>query len=129
MKPFVTHSEVPQLQQVSMKKKIFVTGIAPQCDKVSLSRFFSQFGAVDKAFAMYNHKTGESRGFGFIEFEKEETVSRVVGKSFVIDGKEVEVSKAVQKIRGVGIGLSRNKLKKSVSKKPEEMYLKKSLLL
>lgn len=56
--------------------------------------YFTQFGAVKDAVVMVDRNTGSSRGFGFITFEKEETVDKVTKQEHEIHGKFVEVKRA-----------------------------------
>lgn len=84
-----------------LKKKVYVKGLSSQCDQAVLLNTFSAFGPVSKAFILYNHKTGSSRGFGFIEFEEEASVLRVVGVKVNIMGKDILVSLAVERSKGV----------------------------
>ncbi|KAE8654198.1 hypothetical protein F3Y22_tig00117056pilonHSYRG01100 [Hibiscus syriacus] len=67
---------------------------------------------------MYDHNTQRPRGFGFITYDTEEAVSRVLHKSFhELKGKLVEVKRAVPKdlspsparnpVIGYNYGLSR----------------------
>jgi hypothetical protein len=55
-----------------------------------------QYGKVVSAEVMFNRETNKSRGFGFVIFESEASVELVLQeKSHVIDGKSVEVKRAV----------------------------------
>jgi RNA recognition motif-containing protein len=66
-----------------------------------LVKVFSQFGHVERAFTLFNHKSNTSRGFGFVEFSTEEAASKVIGKRIFIEGKEVIASKALERTKGV----------------------------
>lgn len=55
-----------------------------------------QYGKVVSAEVMFNRETNKSRGFGFVIFESEASVELVLqDKNHVIDGKSVEVKRAV----------------------------------
>lgn len=55
-----------------------------------------QYGKVVSAEVMFNRETNKSRGFGFVIFESESSVEVVLQeKNHVIDGKSVEVKRAV----------------------------------
>jgi RNA recognition motif-containing protein len=59
-------------------------------------KYFAQFGKVVSAEVMFNRETNKSRGFGFVVFDSETCVEVVLQeKNHVIDGKSVEVKRAV----------------------------------
>ncbi|XP_062517065.1 heterogeneous nuclear ribonucleoprotein D-like-A [Corticium candelabrum] len=83
-------------EYVGTTKKIFVGGIAPGTTEDFMKDFFSsRYGAVDEVVFMYDRSTNKPRGFGFVTFESEETVDKVVKDHFIeIKGKRVECKKA-----------------------------------
>ena len=53
-------------------------------------KYFERFGKVLSAEVMFNRETQKSRGFGFIVFDSEEAVERVLRQpTHIIDGKMV----------------------------------------
>ncbi len=57
-----------------------------------LRRYFGTFGRIAAAQVMYNRETCKSRGFGFVIFEDEAAVDRVlVSRLHTIDEKTVRV--------------------------------------
>lgn len=101
MKPFGLEKEVDQQQEEILKKKVYIRGLPASATKETLIRVFSQFGKIEKAFILYNHSNGTSRGFGFIEFLDEESVSKCYGKTILIEGKELPVLKALERTKKV----------------------------
>ncbi|KAK6914742.1 RNA recognition motif domain [Dillenia turbinata] len=95
-----------QVRGVSKTKKIFVGGIPPSFTEVCLAHelreYFSSYGNVVEHQIMLDHKTGRSRGFGFVTFETEDTVEKVFleGKIHELGGKQVEIKKAEPKRAG-----------------------------
>lgn len=80
--------------------------------------YFDQFGTITDVVVMYDHNTQRPRGFGFITYDSEEAVDKVLVKSFhELNGKMVEVKRAVPKelspgpsrspLGGYNYGLSR----------------------
>ncbi|KAF2576587.1 hypothetical protein F2Q70_00002328 [Brassica cretica] len=79
-------------------KKIFVGGLASSVTEAEFKKYFAQFGTITDVVVMYDHRTQRPRGFGFISFESEEAVDRVLQRTFhELNGKMVEVKLAVPK--------------------------------
>lgn len=79
-------------------KKVFVGGLPATCRDPELRAHFSQFGDIAECQVMYDHQTGNSRGFGFVTFMSEATVDRVVEMEVhEILSKQVEVKRAEPK--------------------------------
>ncbi|XP_044504269.1 heterogeneous nuclear ribonucleoprotein 1-like [Mangifera indica] len=79
-------------------KKIFVGGLASTVTENDFKKYFDQFGTITDVVVMYDHNTQRPRGFGFITYDSEEAVDRVLHKTFhELNGKMVEVKRAVPK--------------------------------
>ena len=79
-------------------KKIFVGGLASTVTETDFKKYFNQFGTITDVVVMYDHNTQRPRGFGFITYESEEAVDKVLLKTFhELNGKMVEVKRAVPK--------------------------------
>ncbi|KAI4378248.1 hypothetical protein MLD38_015752 [Melastoma candidum] len=79
-------------------KKIFVGGLASTVTESDFKKYFEQFGAVNDVVVMYDHNTQRPRGFGFITYDSEESVDKVLLNTFhELNGKMVEVKRAVPK--------------------------------
>lgn len=79
-------------------KKIFVGGLASTVTESDFKKYFNQFGTITDVVVMYDHNTQRPRGFGFITYESEEAVDKVLLKTFhELNGKMVEVKRAVPK--------------------------------
>lgn len=99
-------------------RKIFVGGLASTVTESDFKIYFEQFGTITDVVVMYDHNTQRPRGFGFITYDSEEAVDRVLIKTFhELNGKMVEVKRAVPKelspgpsrspIAGYNYGLNR----------------------
>ncbi|XP_042485754.1 heterogeneous nuclear ribonucleoprotein 1-like [Macadamia integrifolia] len=99
-------------------KKIFVGGLASTVTESDFKKYFDQFGMITDVVVMYDHNTQRPRGFGFITYDSEEAVEKVLLKTFhELNGKMVEVKRAVPKelspgpsrspIGGYNYGMSR----------------------
>lgn len=79
------------------RRKLFVKGLPNSCDKHKLLHAFKAFGRIDKAYILYDHNNGSSRGFGFVEFVTEEDLLRALELPIVIDGKTIKCSRVFLK--------------------------------
>ncbi|KAJ3672993.1 hypothetical protein LUZ60_006367 [Juncus effusus] len=80
-------------------RKIFVGGLPSSITEPDFKLYFEQFGSISDVVVMYDQTTQRPRGFGFITFDLEESVDRVLAKSTFhqLNGKMVEVKRAVPK--------------------------------
>lgn len=79
-------------------RKIFVGGLASTVTESDFKRYFEQFGTITDVVVMYDHNTQRPRGFGFITYDSEDAVDKVLLKTFhELNGKMVEVKRAVPK--------------------------------
>ncbi|KAH7301622.1 hypothetical protein KP509_23G034800 [Ceratopteris richardii] len=97
---------------IARTKKIFVGGLASSVTESDFRKYFEQFGAITDVVVMYDHHTQRPRGFGFITFESEDAVDRVLVKTFhQLNEKMVEVKRAIPKDlspspnRHIGVGM------------------------
>merc|ERR1712194_633528 len=76
--------------------KVFVGGLNKMSTVDALTNYFSQYGTLVDVVVMKNGETGESRGFGFVQFDAVESVEAVLEAydNHHIDGKWVEVKRA-----------------------------------
>ncbi|KAL8507862.1 hypothetical protein ACS0TY_018418 [Phlomoides rotata] len=79
-------------------KKIFVGGLPPTLNEEGFRQYFEAYGVVTDVVIMYDQQTNRPRGFGFISFDSEDAVDRVLHKTFHdLNGKQVEVKRALPK--------------------------------
>ncbi|XP_016484263.1 heterogeneous nuclear ribonucleoprotein 1 [Nicotiana tabacum] len=79
-------------------RKIFVGGLASTVTEIDFKKYFEQFGTITDAVVMYDHNTQRPRGFGFITYDSEDAVDRLLLKTFhELNDKMVEVKRAVPK--------------------------------
>ncbi|KAI8566527.1 hypothetical protein RHMOL_Rhmol02G0047500 [Rhododendron molle] len=86
-------------------KKIFVGGLPPTLSEEGFRQYFESYGNVTDVVVMYDQQTQRPRGFGFVSFDDEDAVDRVLHKTFHdLDGKQVEVKRALPKDSNPGGG-------------------------
>ena len=75
--------------------KIFVGGVSQEATEADFTGFFAQFGRVIDATLMMDKDTGRPRGFGFVTFDSDTAVERVLDyHPLEILAKPIEVKRA-----------------------------------
>jgi len=80
--------------------KLFIGGISWQTTEAGLREYFERYGALSDVALMRNKQTGLPRGFGFVKFKDSSAASAVLGRTHTIDGRTVDVKRAVPKDKG-----------------------------
>ncbi|XP_062106040.1 glycine-rich RNA-binding protein 4, mitochondrial-like [Humulus lupulus] len=92
----------PSSSSNASNKKLFVGGLSWSVDEKSLSDAFSSFGEVTEVKIIYDKDSGRSRGFGFVQYLKEDDAlsakDAMDGKALL--GRPLRISVAVDKARG-----------------------------
>ena len=74
----------------TIEGKVFVGGLHYHTTAAGLRQYFKKFGNILATEVLYNRDTGKSRGFGFVTFDDEAAVDRVVqNRMHMIDEKKV----------------------------------------
>jgi len=97
VKPFKKGNDINKQDEDLKRRKVFVKGLPSSCDKFKLYQTFIKFGEIDKTYILYDHNSGSSRGFGFVEYCKEEDAIRAIEVPVSIDGKVVKCSRVILK--------------------------------
>jgi len=86
--------------------KVFLGGLPPNITETDLRSFFDRYGKVIEVVIMYDQERRRTRGFGFVSFETDDPVERLVSEHFVnLHGKQVEIKRAEPRDgRGGGMG-------------------------
>ncbi|KAF4380387.1 hypothetical protein F8388_024680 [Cannabis sativa] len=80
------------------KKKIFIGGLPHQIEEAELKTYFSDFGTVVATEILREKITNKGRGFGFVTFDSEEAVEKVLENNFYnLKEKQIEVKMAKAK--------------------------------
>jgi len=75
--------------------KVFLGGLPPNVTETDLRSFFDRYGKVLEVVIMYDQERRRTRGFGFVSFETDDPVERLVAEHFVnLNGKQVEIKRA-----------------------------------
>jgi len=75
--------------------KIFIGGIHLETTKADLEECFGKYGSIVDATVMVDRESGRSRGFGFVTFQSEDSVDRLLQFDHEIRGRKVDCKKAV----------------------------------
>jgi len=68
-------------------KTLFVSRISYETTDQKLKREFETFGAIKKVKLIHDEKTGKSRGYAFVEYERERDMKRAYKEA---DGKKID---------------------------------------
>ncbi|XP_062153413.1 glycine-rich RNA-binding protein 4, mitochondrial-like [Alnus glutinosa] len=92
----------PSSSSPPCNNKLFVGGLSWSVDERSLKDAFSSFGEVTEVNILYDKDSGRSRGFGFVNFSKEDDArsakDAMDGKALL--GRPLRISFALEKVRG-----------------------------
>lgn len=70
-----------------MNKKLYVGGLSYQTTDETLGTAFSQAGTVVSAVVIKDRFSGQSKGFGFVEMDSDESANQAIA---LFDGKELD---------------------------------------
>ncbi|MBN1960984.1 MAG: RNA-binding protein [Deltaproteobacteria bacterium] len=90
-----------------MGNKVFVGGLSFDIQDDGLREGFARFGEITEAKVITDRTTGQSRGFGFITFANEDSVSSAIAEmnGTEMGGRTIRVSEAQENSgRGGGRG-------------------------
>jgi len=79
-----------------MNKKLYVSNLAFSMDDDSLQSIFAEVGSVVSAKVITDHRSGRSKGFGFVEMSSEDEAQTAVSKlnGHEIMGRTISVAEA-----------------------------------
>jgi polyadenylate-binding protein len=82
---------------------VFIKNLHPDIDHQTLYDTFSQFGNILSCKVSTDPRTGESRGYGFVHFESEESAKAAIEKvdKMLLKGQQVYVAKFVRRTQRV----------------------------
>ena len=76
-----------------IQRKMFVGGLPPEATTADLEHLFSKIGEIDIAYIITHHRTGRSKGFGYICFKDTRARDRALAiRDFTMFGKTVSCS-------------------------------------
>ncbi|HBX42573.1 MAG TPA: RNA-binding protein [Deltaproteobacteria bacterium] len=93
-----------------MGKKLYVGNLPFTATEDSLKEEFSRFGAVESVNIITDRYTGQSKGFGFIEFSTKQDAAEAISKmnNAEMDGRTLKVSEALPQAPRDGGGARRS---------------------
>jgi RNA recognition motif-containing protein len=79
-----------------MGKKLYCGNLSYNVTSADLETLFSQYGAVRSADVITDRDTGQSKGFGFVEFERDEDAQSAIAglNAQQHDGRALQVNEA-----------------------------------
>ena len=88
-----------KIVKFSGSRKVFVGGLMPEITNSEFTTYFSQYGNIEDSIVMKDRGSGKARGFGFVTYEKEQSVEDVMKNyhNHFLRGKWIECKRAVAK--------------------------------
>ena len=74
--------------------KVFIGGFPIDLTKDQLHDYMLKYGRI-RATRLHRNRNGESKGFGFVEFEDLESVERALNATHIINGKEFKSRRVI----------------------------------
>jgi len=85
------------------KRTLFINNLPFDVNKEQIKNAFKNYGNILDIRIIYNPTTQKPRGYGYIEFEDESSIDKIINsdKSFIINERKISVSKSisVEKLR------------------------------
>jgi RNA recognition motif-containing protein len=85
-----------------MARRLYVGNITWGTTEDMLKEAFASFGSVKSVKVVTDRETGQSRGFGFVEFESDKDAAAAMAKmnGAELDGRPLKVNEALRKDTG-----------------------------
>ena len=114
------------------KRTLFVNNLPFDINKEQIKNTFKNYGNILDIRIIYNPSTQKPRGYGYIEFEDESSIDKIINsdKNFIINERKIIVSKSisVEKLRNaVKYVIHISNLNFKVKEKDIENLLKKEI--
>ena len=114
------------------KRTLFINNLPFDVNKEQIKNLFKNYGNILDIRIIYNPKTQKPRGYGYVEFEDESSIDKIINsdKTFIINERKIEVTKSisVEKLRNaVKYIVHISNLNFKVKEKDIEDLLKKEL--
>lgn len=79
-----------------MSKRLFVGGLPYSIDNSQLEEMFAKYGKIASATVITDRYSGKSKGFGFVEFEKDEEADKAMKElnDTEVGGRKIVVNEA-----------------------------------
>lgn len=89
-----------------MNRKLYVGNLPYAYTSDELREIFEPHGPVESATVIIDRKSGRSRGFGFVEYESEDSARSAIEtlNGATLAGRDIVVSEARERPQGNGRG-------------------------
>lgn len=93
VEPALDPEELKKKLENYSKFKIYVGKVPKKVKEAEFRKYFTRFGAIKRAYLLFDSTTGKSRGFGYVEFTKRESALKALKtKGHKLSGVEIVVS-------------------------------------
>ena len=114
------------------KRTLFVNNLPFDVTKEQIKNTFGKYGNILDIRIIYNPSTQKPRGYGYIEFEDESSIDKIINsdKNFIINERKLSVSKSisVEKLRNaIKYVVHISNLNFKIKEKDIELFLRKEI--
>lgn len=74
--------------------RVFVGNIPWTIGNRELKQFFTKFGPVAQVNVIFDKKTGVSKGYGFVQFVKKDSIESVKDNKHILEGQVLNIQTA-----------------------------------
>jgi len=83
---------------LEIPNRVFLGGIHNETTELELETFFCDYGLVKDVRIVTDRITGESKGYGFVTFDENEDISKLLkNQTIIMKGKKLRVRKAIRR--------------------------------
>jgi RNA recognition motif-containing protein len=97
VKKMLKKDQISSAVKNERKRKMFAGNLQSCSTNQSLRKYFSKFGKVSNAYIIKKPGSCQSRGFGYVTFESEETMKKVLSMKHKLDGGSIVVESFLSK--------------------------------
>lgn len=94
-RPYLQGEKLEKSKSQKNNKKIYISGLHKDTSNDDIRKAFEKFGKVEAGYTLKDEEKGESKGFGFVTFEEEGVVEKVLEQSGIleINGAKIVIEK------------------------------------
>lgn len=77
-RPYLKGEKLKKSKVQKNNKKLYISGLPEETQNSQITQLFEKFGKVETGYTLTDLETGKSKGFGFVSFEEEGVIEKVL---------------------------------------------------